>query len=457
MAADTIAAIATGASPTAIGIIRLSGPGAIAAVEQVFTPMGSVPFSRRPDRQLVLGTLHDRQGNPIDQCMATLSHAPGSYTGEDTCELQCHGSPAVLAAGLDALFAQGVRQAGPGEFTKRAFLNGRLDLTQAEAVIDLIEAQSLAQARNAARQLSGSLRRKFNGIYDSLVDVSAHFDAVLDYSDEDLEPFEIEEIQEVTQNSLRELNRLLATVRRGQQLKTGVPCAIVGAPNAGKSSLLNALLGYDRAIVTEIPGTTRDTLQETVELDGLLLRLTDTAGLRDTRDPVEQLGVERSRQALEQAELILAVVDGSRPLTAEDEAALALAQGTEHRICVVNKSDLGLEADLDSLSARFPRVVTLSARTGEGLDKLEEAVHIFYPPGTQAENGELLTNLRQAEAASRAREALLRVQSGLELGMTPDGLLTDLEEATAALGEITGRTVTEDVTGRIFERFCVGK
>ncbi len=457
MTADTIAAIATGTGPTAIGIIRLSGPMAISATEKVFTPMGGLPFSQRPDRQLVLGTLRDRQGSTIDQCMATLSHGPGSYTGEDTCELQCHGSPAVLAAGLDALFALGVRQAGPGEFTKRAFLNGRLDLTQAEAVIDLIEAQSLAVVRNAAGQLSGSLRRRIDRIYDSLVDVSAHFDAVLDYADEDLEPFEVEEIQAVTQSSLQQLEGLLATVRRGQQLKTGIPCAIVGAPNAGKSSLLNALLGYDRAIVTEIPGTTRDTLQETLELGGLLLRLTDTAGLRDSQDRVEQLGVERSRQAMEQAELILAVVDGSRPLTAEDEAALRLAQQGEHVICVVNKSDLGIGADIQALSLRFSHLVVLSASTGDGLDRLEEAIHAFYPPGTQAENGELLTNLRQAEGAARAREALLRVRSGLESGMTPDGLLTDMEEALAALGEITGRTVAEDVTSRIFERFCVGK
>jgi tRNA modification GTPase len=453
----TIAAIATGTGRTAIGILRLSGPEAIAAVDRLFTPVGSVPFAQQPDRMLTLGTLRDEAGRPLDQCMATLSHGPKSYTGEDTCELQCHGSPAVLAAALTALRSLGVRQAEPGEFTKRAFLNGRLDLTQAEAVIDLIDAQSLAAARNAAGQLSGSLRRCIDGIYDRLLNVSAHFDVVLDYADEDLEPFQISEIQSATQEALDELNRLLSTVHRGQQLKSGIPCAIVGAPNAGKSSLLNALLGYDRAIVTDLPGTTRDTLQETLELGGLLLRLTDTAGLRDSADQVEQLGVARSRQAAQQAELILAVVDGSVPLTPEAEDALSLAQEATHAICVINKADLPLQVDAEELSRRFPHLVRLSAATGQGLDQLETAIAALYPKGSELENGELLTNLRQADGAAQARDALLRVEEGLRLGMTPDGLLTDLEDALSALGQITGRSITEDVTARIFERFCVGK
>lgn len=457
MRTDTIAAIATGSGRSAIGILRLSGPDAIGAVEKVFTTLSGKPFSQSPDRMLIYGTLHDRQGRPIDQCLATLSHGPRSYTGEDTCELQCHGSPAVLAAGLDALFAQGVRQARAGEFTKRAFLNGRLDLTQAEAVIDLIDAQSAAAARNAAGQLSGAISKQINSIYDSLVDVSAHFDAVLDYSDEDLEPFQMEELQEAARENIARLDRLLNTVQRGRQLTEGIPCAIIGAPNAGKSSLLNCLLGYDRAIVTPLPGTTRDTIQETISLGGVLLRLTDTAGLRQSEDLVEQLGVERSRQALADADLVLAVVDGSRPLSDEDEEALSLAQGREHTICVVNKSDLALQLDLNSLQSRFPRLVVVSAQTGEGLSALEEAIAACYPQGPDAAEGELLTNLRQADCVERAREGLSRVEEGLSFGMTPDALLTDVEEVMGALGEVTGRSVTEDVTSRIFQRFCVGK
>ncbi len=455
---DTIAAIATGMARTAIGVIRISGPGAIAATEAVFRPEhGSAAFSARQDRTLIYGTLTDGAGNTLDKCLATLSRAPHSYTGEDTCELQCHGSPAVLTAGLQALFAQGVRQARAGEFTRRAFLNGKLDLTQAEAVIDLIDAQSTAAARNAAGQLSGAVSRQIDGIYNSLVEVTAHFDVVLDYGDEDLEPFRQEELEDTLREGIERLDRLLSTVQRGRSLREGVPCAIVGAPNAGKSSLLNLLLGYDRAIVTDIPGTTRDTLQETVTLGGRLLRLTDTAGLRESADPVEQLGVARSRQALEQAELALVVVDGSRPLSSLDRDALTLAATAPHVICIVNKADLGTVAEAAALTERFPHTLRLSATTGEGVERLEQAVQHCLPLGADEANGELLTNLRQADAAGQAREALLRCKEGLLLGLTPDMLLTDVEQALHALGEITGRTVAEDVTEKIFCRFCVGK
>ncbi len=455
---DTIAAIATGSARTAIGIIRISGPKAIPAVEAIFRPEhGATPFSHRRERSLIYGTLLDVQGGVLDRCLATLSHGPNSYTGEDTCELQCHGSPAVLTAALEALFAQGVRQARAGEFTRRAFLNGRMDLTQAEAVIDLIDAQSAAAARNAAGQLSGAVSRRIDAIYTSLIAVTAHFDVVLDYGDEDLEPFEQEELARTLDGGIASLDALLSTVRRGRHLREGVPTAIVGAPNSGKSSLLNLLLGYDRAIVTDIPGTTRDTLQENATLGGVLLKLTDTAGLRDTTDRVEQLGVQRSRQALEQAELILLVVDGSRPLTGEDRQVLALV-AEEHRvICIVNKTDLGTTEEAKTLARRFPHTVLLSAATGDGLSALEAAAAACFPQGADEGNGELLTNLRQADAAARARQALLRAREGLEAGLTPDMLLTDVEEALHALGELTGRAVGEDVTETIFSRFCVGK
>jgi len=460
---DTIAAIATPLSPSAIGILRLSGPGAIAAVDSVFTPFRGVPMAERPDRALVYGALRDRDGAVIDHCLATVSRAPNSYTGEDTAELQCHGSPAALALGLEALFGAGARQARPGEFTRRAFLNGKLDLTRTEAVADLIHAETPAAVRQAAGQLGGALARTVDGIYDRLTDLCAHFHAVLDYPDEDIEPFEAEELSSALSGAAERLNALAATYRRGRLLNEGAPCAIVGRPNAGKSTLFNALLGYERAIVTPIPGTTRDTVEERVSFGGVPLRLIDTAGLREADNEVERLGVERSRAALERAELILAVVDGTeRPLEEETVELLRMVARTGRPwIFVASKKDLtrthsamGLIGAGGSPSAPS---VEVSALTGEGLDGLERAVAALFPPDAGGQAGALLTNARQAEAANRAKQAVERGAEALRAGLSPDAVVSDVEEAMSALGELTGRTVSEDVTARIFERFCVGK
>lgn len=461
---DTIAAIATPLTPSAIGILRLSGPGAIEAVDAVFSPFHGGPMRSRPDRTLVYGALHDREGAVIDHCLCTVSRAPHSYTGEDTAELQCHGSPAALALGLEALFAAGARQAKPGEFTRRAFLNGKLDLTRTEAVADLIHAETSAAVRQAAGQLGGALADVVDGIYDGLTNLCAHFHAVLDYPDEDIEPFEIAELSQALESSAGALDRLAATYRRGRLLNEGVPCAIVGRPNAGKSTLFNALLGYERAIVTPIPGTTRDTVEERVNFGGVLLRLIDTAGLRDADDAVEQLGVERSRAAIERAELIFVVIDSSQDVTEEDLPVLHLAMDSgKPWIWVESKCDLsgpvaGSVGTVGKGRGSGPAAsVWLSAKTGEGMDKLEQAVAALFPADTNIQAGALLTNARQAEAANRARSAVERGAEALQAGLSPDAVVADVEEAMSALGELTGRTVSEDVTARIFERFCVGK
>ena len=454
---DTIAAIATPAAPSAIGILRLSGPEALSALSAVFRPLGDKPLTAYEDRRLVLGELLGPEGEVIDQAMATFSHGPHSYTGEDTAELQCHGSPAVLALGLEALFAQGVRQAGPGEFTRRAFLNGRLDLSQAEAVADLIDAETPAAVRQAAGQLSGALSRRVRAIYDGLTDLLAHFHAVLDYPDEDIDPFRADTIQESLDRAVEELRTLLATYQRGKYIAGGVPCVLVGRPNAGKSSLLNALVGYERAIVTDIPGTTRDTVEARCVLGGVALRLIDTAGIRDTDDAVERMGVERSKAALEEAALALVLWDGSVPMGEEDVALLERAMAHGPVILMRTKADLPSKPmpvlGLDPM----PPVVAVSAKTGMGLDRLGEVIAQMFPAGSGDAAGELLTNARQADAAKRALAGVERAAENLELGVTPDALLTDVEEALSALGELTGANIREDITARIFERFCVGK
>lgn len=451
--ADVIAAVSTGRQVCAIGIIRLSGDGAIEIAQKVFTASG-LPLTQVASRKLVMGALHDTQGRVIDQCMAVCARQPHSYTGEDTVEFHCHGSPAVLAAGLDALYRAGARPAKRGEFTKRAFLNGKLDLTQAEAVIDLIEADTVDAAANAAGQVGGTLKRKLAPIYDELTNLCSHFHAVLDYPDEDIADFGLQNYASTLRSAAKELYALLKSYGQGQILRQGVAAAIVGRPNVGKSSLLNALAGFDRAIVTDIPGTTRDTVEESVMVGSTRLRLIDTAGIRETSDTVEALGVQRSKKALEEADLAIFICDGSQPLTQEDRQIIELCIDIPNSIALINKSDLGSVVQPGDLP--FVTVLPVSIRENIGLERLPDILEDLFA-GELPCDGSILTNSRQYDACRRAYEAMLESLKGLQLGLTPDAVLTDVEAAMEAMGEVTGATVREDITARIFERFCVGK
>ena len=453
---ETIAAIATGPVQGAIGIVRVSGPDAIIVLDQVFRPDHGSSMAEKPSSRLIYGSLLAKDGAVIDKCLACVMRAPHSYTGENMAEIQCHGSQAILSAVLTALFAHGVVQAEPGEFTRRAFVNGKMDLSGAEAVHDLVTAQTAQAAENAAAQLEGAVGGKIIEIRQKIVDLVSEFLAVVDYPDEEIDSVLFENACEILHNATRDLYRLAESYEYGRILREGVPCTILGRPNAGKSSLLNALAGVERAIVTDIPGTTRDVIEETIRIGAVVLRMYDTAGLRDTSDPVEKIGIDRAMKQASNAHLILAVFDSSDEISDEDLMVIARTHG-KRAIAVINKSDLPSAINMQSIRRHFQHVVAVSAKNGDGLKELYELIPKVVGMDGAVYDGGIITNARQAAALARAAERCEAAFCAAESGMTPDAVVMDAEGAIAALGEITGQSVTDDIISNIFEKFCVGK
>ena len=447
---DTIAAVATGNVLSAIGILRLSGDGTLAVIDRVFRPANGCPMSEAPDRKLVYGAFCDTDGQTLDLCLCTVSRSPHSYTGEDTAELQCHGSPAVLRAGLQALFTAGARQALAGEFTKRAFLNGRMDLSQAEAVMQLVSAGSEAAARASLRQLTGGVSGRIRALMDQLHSIRALIEAGDDFPEEMEETETAGQVRSQVQ-ALADQLRKLCDPRAARIITGGSRVVLCGRPNAGKSSLLNALLGAEAAIVTDVPGTTRDVLTGHLELGGVDCEISDTAGLRDTADPVEQIGVRRAEEALTQADVVLAVVDASREFTPEDARLLEIAP--RRTLCLLNKTDLTQKVDADFISGEYNiPVLQVSAVTGAGLDQVKQALLQRINPGEAP-----IVAQRHLEAMARALQAAEDALSALDAGFPADVCGVDLARCGDALSEITGENARESVIDRVFRDFCVGK
>lgn len=459
---DTIAAISTARGKGGVALLRISGPDAVSICERVFLPRSGKKLSEYAPRTAVFGSIcapDDRgEWNEIDNGLATVFRAPASFTGEDTVEICCHGGILLTQTVLTACLAAGARAAEAGEFTRRAFLNGKMGLSAAEALGDLLEAQTREQLTLAHAGTDGRVERKCREIYDALCAVLSSVYAKIDYPDEDLAEMSREEMQASLNDCIARVEKLLDTYRTGHAIAEGIPTVICGKPNVGKSSLYNLIVGRDAAIVTDVEGTTRDVLTETAALGRVTLRLFDTAGLRQTEDVVERIGIDRARKALEDAELILAVFDGSVAPDEEDKAlAQSLSGSNATVIAVINKSDLGI-AEADFYKTHFSHTVTLSAKAGEGTEELSALVESCFINGeldTKADT--VLTNARQKGAAIATLEALNRAQEGLELGLPVELCCSDCEAAMQAIAELDGRAVSEDIVSHIFSHFCVGK
>lgn len=454
----TIAAIATAPGEGGIGIVRISGSQAADVADALFHTKKIKSFHEAEPYRLYFGHVV-RKDQRVDEGLAVYMKAPHSYTGEDVVEIQIHGSTEALRETLELALENGALPASRGEFTKRAFLNGRLDLTQAEAVMDIIEARGSAALSQAESHLSGALSRFVKMSRDELTDLITKLEVTIDYPEEDLEDLTNEQIGEGLDGIEKSLSSLLKRSEEGRIIKDGLRTAIVGRPNAGKSSLLNALLQEDRAIVTDIPGTTRDTIEESIKIGGVPLVLMDTAGLRETDNKVEKIGIERAKKSMEQADLVLAVIDGSHPLEKEDRELLSSLKGRKSMV-ILNKYDLPQEVDeeeIKALAGNAP-VVSLSARYGSGMEELEEALRrLTETQDRDAGRRLFLTNLRHVDLVKKALEAVRRAQQSLQDGMPADCITVDLVEAWNRMGEITGETVDNELINKIFERFCVGK
>ena len=458
MLADTIAAIATPLGEGGLAVIRMSGAKAFAIAERCFVPAGkaSQKPSAAPTHTIHFGHVR-RDGKVLDEVLLAVMRAPRTFTREDVVEITCHGGVLPAKLVLDAVLAGGARLAEPGEFTRRAFLNGRIDLTQAEAVADLIHSRTELALQAANEQLAGKLSQRINELRDQMVKTLAHIEAHIDFPDEDIAPDTRDQLLARLEGGVAFMDELLRTANEGQILRRGIRAAIIGRPNAGKSSLLNQLLGRDRAIVSAIPGTTRDTIEETANIRGLPVVFIDTAGLREARDEIEVEGIRRSRQSLQQAEFILHVLDASEPLTPADEKFLVEFAGKK-RILVRNKIDLPRRLEFPPERRSVTSVVDVCCLTGQGIEALKEAIkELVWEGEIKAEMLEVMINSRHQGALNRARAATLRTVEALRAEQTLELVAMDLRIAVNAVGEIVGKTTTEDLLDMIFSQFCIGK
>lgn len=454
---DTIAAIATPLGESGIGVIRISGSKAYDVGDAIFQSKSSLPLAQRRDRSIQYGLIVDDDGKAVDEVILLIMKGPRSYTAEDVLEIQCHGGRQSLSEILGLVLRHGARLANPGEFTQRAFVNGRIDLAQAEAVMDVIQAKSAQGLTSAVSQLEGRLSRVVGDMRLHLTDFITRLEVTVDYPEEDLEEIEVPDIAGAIREMEQRLDDMLAESKSGRMMRDGVMAAIAGTPNAGKSSLLNRFLETERAIVTDVPGTTRDVIEEWISIQGVPICLVDTAGIRSTDDTVEQIGVRRAKEYMDRADIILVVVDQSRPLQEEDRQILETARGRQALI-VLNKEDLQPAFETEELQSYGLPLLSISASTGAGMGELKDAMlSLALKQGLTAAQSALLANTRHIELVRQSREALQRALDTIEAGMPVDCAIVDIREAWELLGSITGDTVHDDIIEEIFSRFCLGK